>query len=221
MLGLGVEPNCILGIGKSGHPEVHMKALPILGAMLVAGCTTVRTTNPTESAEQQLLIATAADRAATALAEQVSPGLTAWIDPAGISVREQSYAIAAIEDALLKRGVKLVHEASKADAVILPRAAMLSTAERTTLLGIPSVPVPLLPGAILPALSLYSESEAKGSAKFAASVYDTHTGKLIVSTDPTYGFTRQDSGTVLFVFAWRKNDVGVDFESNPPKVSGH
>jgi len=191
----------------------------LLAALLLAGCTSVRTTSPTSSAEQQLLIATAADRAATALAAQVPPELTAWIDRGGISVREQSYAIAAIEDALLRRGVKLVQDSGRADAVILPRAAMLSTDERGRLLGIPSVPVPLLPGAVLPALSLYSENEAKGSAKFAASVYDARSGKLILSTDPSYGFSREDSGTVLFFFTWRKNDLGVDFERNPPKTS--
>jgi hypothetical protein len=195
-----------------------MKYVAVLAGLLVAGCTTVRTTSPTSSAEQQLLIATAADRAATALAAQIPLGLTAWIDRSGILVREQSYAIAAIEDALLRRGVKLVQDSGRADAIILPRAAMLSTDERGRLLGIPSVPVPLLPGAVLPALSLYSENEAKGSAKFAASVYDAHSGSLIVSTDPSYGFSRQDSGTVLFLFTWRKNDLGVDFDKTPPKI---
>ena len=56
------------------------------------------------------------------------------------------------------------------------------------------------------------------AAKFAASVYDAKTGKLIVSTDPAYGFSREDDGVVLFLFDWDKNDMGVDFKTNPPKV---
>jgi len=68
-------------------------------------------------------------------------------------------------------------------------------------------------------LSFYSQNQANGSAKFAASVYDAKSGKLIVSTDPAYGFSHGESGTVLFFFAWRKNDAGVDFSGTPPRPS--
>ena len=186
-------------------------------ALCLAGCTAVRTTNPQSSAEQQLLIATAADRAADALAAQVPVGLTAWVDRSGLSKREEGYALAAIKDALLRRGVKLMAHRDQADAVILPRAGMLSTDERSILFGLPPLPVPLAPGATLPALSFYSQNQANGSAKFAASVYDAKSGKLIVSTDPAYGFSHGESGTVLFFFAWRKNDAGVDFSGTPPR----
>jgi hypothetical protein len=78
--------------------------------------------------------------------------------------------------------------------------------------------VPLAPGVLIPPLSLYSENEARGAAKFAASIYDPKIGKLIVSTDPTYGFSQEDDGVVLFFFSWRSNDMGVDFSQNPPRV---
>ena len=73
--------------------------------------------------------------------------------------------MAAIKDALLRRGVRLVNDRSGADAVILPRAGMLSTFEENTLVGIPSLPVPLAPGVLIPPLSLYSENECKGDGK--------------------------------------------------------
>ncbi|HET7085924.1 MAG TPA: hypothetical protein VFI23_14200 [Rhizomicrobium sp.] len=146
------------------------------------------------------------------------PNLTAWIDASGFSAEDAAYGLAAIQDALLRHGVRLVAERDKADAVILPRAGMLSTYEKTTLLGIPALPVPMAPGVTMPSLSFYSQNIAKGSAKFAASIYDPRTGKLIVSTDPAYGFSRQSNGTVLFFFTWHKNDMGVDFDSDPPRV---
>lgn len=191
----------------------------LVAVFCLTGCTTIRTTNPQSSAEQQLLIATAADRAAEALAAQVPPDLTAWVDRSGLSKHEDAYALAAIKDALLRRGVKLMAQRRQADAIILPRAAMLSTDERSILFGLPSLPVPLAPGATLPALSFYSRNMANGSAKFAASVYDAKSGKLIVSTDPAFGFSHGESGTVLFFFAWRKNDAGVDFSGNPPRLT--
>ena len=185
----------------------------------LCGCTTVRSTSPARSTEEMLLITTAADRAAEALAVQVPPNLTAWIDTSGFSAQDQQYGLATITDALLRHGVKLVGDRAKADAVILPRAGTLSTDERGTLLGIPALPNPFMPSIGIPALALYSQSVAKGTAKFAATIYDNKTGKLIVSTDPAWGFTRESSGTVLIFFSWRKNDMGVDFGDNPPKVT--
>jgi len=144
--------------------------------------------------------------------------LTAWIDASGFSAEDQAYGLAAVQDALLRHGVRLIADRAKADAVILPRAGMLSTYETNTLIGIPSLPVPVAPGVMIPPLSFYSQNVAKGSAKFAASVYDPKSGRLIVSTDPTYGFSRIDNGVFLFLFTWHKNDMGVDFGDNPPKV---
>jgi hypothetical protein len=195
---------------------------PLLALLLLAACTTTRNTSPAQSAKAELLIATAADRAAEALAAQVPPNLAGWIDPSGLAVRDDrndAYALAAIEDALLRHGVRLVGDRREADAVILPRAGMLSTYEKGVLFGIPSLPIPLMPGLVSPSLSLWSQNLAKGSAKFAASVYDARTGKLIVSTDPGYGFSKEDDGVVLFLFNWDKNDMGVDFDKTPPEVA--
>lgn len=193
-------------------------ALP-MALLLLAGCSSTRTTSPSRSAQEMLLITTAADRAAEALAEQVPTNLTAWIDPSGFAAEDQAYGLAAIKDALLRHGVRLVSDQTKADAIILPRAGTLSTDEKNTLVGIPSLPVPLAPGVEIPPLSLYSESVAKGAAKFAASIYDPKTGKLIVSTDPAYGFSHEDDGVVLFFFSWRRNDMGVDLGKTPRRVT--
>jgi len=187
--------------------------------LLLAGCSSTRATSPTRSTQEMLLITTAADRAADALAAQVPPQLTAWIDPSGFSAEDQAYGMAAIKDALLRRGVRVMNDRSGADAVILPRAGTLSTFEDNTLVGIPSLPVPLAPGVLVPPLSLYSENDSKGTAKFAASIYDSKTGRLIVSTNPAYGFSHEDDGIVLFFFSWHRNDMGMDFSKNPPQVT--
>lgn len=197
-------------------PRLALSAALLL---LLAGCSSTRVTSPTRSAQEMLLITTAADRAAEALAAQVPSNLTAWIDPSGFSAEDQAYGLAAIKDALMRHGVRLMNDRGEADAVILPRAGMLSTFERNTLVGIPALPIPLTPGVSTPPLSFYSDSDAKGAAKFAASIFDPKTGKLIISTDPAYGFSQEDDGVVLFLFSWHKNDMGVDFRNNPPSVT--
>jgi hypothetical protein len=189
-------------------------------AFLVAGCTSVRSTSPGRSSQELVLISTAADRAAEALAAQVPTNISAYLDLSGFAAQDSAYGQAAIQDALLRHGVRLVSDRAKADAVILPRAGDLSTDERQTLLGIPALPMPYT-GTVLPPLSLYRDAEAKGIAKFAASVYDPKTGKLIVSTDPAYGFARANDGAVLFFFTWRHNDTGLDVSTYPPAVEAH
>jgi hypothetical protein len=193
----------------------------IAAAFLAAGCTTVRSTSAARSSQELLLISTAADRAAEALAAQVPSNITAYLDLSGFAAQDAAYGGAAIQDALLRHGVRLVSDRTKADAVILPRAGDLSTDERQTLFGIPALPTPITvsTGTVLPALSLYQETEAKGIAKFAATVYDPKTGKLIVSTDPAYGFSHENDGVVLFFITWRKNDMGLDPTKNPPRVA--
>lgn len=186
--------------------------------VMLAGCVSSRATSPARSAQEMLLITTAADRAAEALAAQVPPNLTAFIDQSGFAAQDRAYGMAAIEDALLRHGVRLISDRTRADAVIVPRTGMLSTDEKNTLIGIPPLPLPMAPGVVIPPLSLFSEYEAKGAAKFAASIYNPMTGKLIVSTDPTYGFSQEDDGVVLFFFTWRRNDMGVDYTKNPPRV---
>ena len=212
-----------VALGENRSKPLLQDALKLgvfIASTLLADCTAYRTTSPRGSAEQELLISTAADRAAEALAAQVPTGLTAWIDTEALPRREHPYAIGAIEDALLRRGVKLVGDRGSAEAVVLPRAGMLSTDERSTLFGVPALPLPLAPGVVMPALSIFSQNKADGAAKFAASVYDAKSGKLLVSTDPSFGFSHQESGTVLFVFTWRKNDAGVNFRDSPPRPLG-
>jgi hypothetical protein len=199
--------------------------LSMIGMLLLAaGCTTVRNTSPARSAQEVLLITTAADRAAQALANQIPANLSAFVDPSGFSAEDQAYGLAAIYDALLRRGIRLVSDRAKADAIIVPRAGVLSTDEKQTLVGIPSLPPSLISGGVAattPALSFYQNSEESGIAKFAASVYDPQTGKLIVSTDPAYGFSHASDGVVLFLISWRRNDTDIDLSKRRAKPNAH
>jgi hypothetical protein len=192
----------------------------VVGVLIAAGgCTTVRVTSPTRTAQELLLVTTAADRAAEALAVQVPTNLSVFIDTSGFAAEDQSYGMAAITDALLRHGVKVMSDRAHADAIILPRAGDLSTDERQNYIGLPSLPAPLPIGSVtLPSLALYEENRYKGVAKFAATIYDPKTGNLIVSTKPAYGFSSADDGVVLFLISWRKNDLNVDFAETPPQV---
>jgi hypothetical protein len=202
--------------------RVRFIAAAAASVLLVSGCTTVRTTSPARSAQEELLISTAADRAADALAAQIPPSVTVYLDWSGFAAQDQQYGMATITDALMRHGVRIVDDKKNANAVILPRTGVLSTDERSTIIGLPPLPVPTPLGAApvtTPSLSLYSNSKEKGVAKFAATVYDPRTGQLITSTNPAYGFSRASDGVVLFLFTWHHTDIGVDMTEDPPKIT--
>ncbi|GAA0539478.1 hypothetical protein FHS83_003715 [Rhizomicrobium palustre] len=195
------------------------KLLPLsLAMILLCGCTTVRATNPARTAAEELLISTAADRAAEKLAQSVPVGLTAYFDGQYIAGTDAPYAAATMRDQLLRHGVNLIDDKSKAEAVITPRMGALASNEISTVLGLPGLPVPslLMPGASLttPELNLFKQEETDGLAKFAATVTDTKTGKLIVATDPAYGYSRRSSWVLLFFITWHESDLGKG-EKNP------
>jgi len=190
-------------------------ALIALG--LLTGCTTVRETSPGRSAAEELLISTAADRAAERLATAIPPGRTLFVDAQYLTGTDAPYAIATIRDQLLRHGFPLCDGRDKADAVITPRMGALATTETATVLGLPSLPVPFLPlstSVSTPELNLFKQEEADGIAKFAASVTDSKSGKLIVATDPAYGYSRRSSWVLFFFIAWHESDLGKG-EKNP------
>jgi hypothetical protein len=83
--------------------------------------------------------------------------------------------------------------------------------------GLPSLPVPFVPlgtSMTTPELNLFKQEEADGIAKFAATVSDTKTGKLIIATDPAYGYSRRSNWVLLFFIAWHESDLGKG-EKNP------
>ena len=196
------------------------KIAALLGVLLaLPGCTTVRTTSPARSAQEELVISTAADRAAAALAKQIPPAGLAFLDTSGVTAQDAGYATAAVEDALLRRGVRLTTDRAKADTIVLLRAGVLSTYESNTLLGTPAFSPPFFPTFTVPEVAFYKDAIKQGVAKFAATVYDPKTGKLLVSTDPAYGFAHSNDYVLLLVLSWNGNNTGVDFDHTEPKVT--
>jgi hypothetical protein len=179
----------------------------------LSACTTERATSPLRTASEQLLISTAADRAAEKLAAQIQlmPNIKAFLETDLIDAPDASYAGLAIRDQLLRRGVQLVDDRSMADAVIEVRIGALSTDETSIFLGTPQLPLPTLPGytttgVLVPALNVFKRATTQATAKFAATGYDPKTGKLVVTTEPQYGYSHKVDWAVLFVFSWTNQD---------------
>jgi hypothetical protein len=198
---------------------VRQMAPVFIGAALLWGCTNVRTTSPPRSAQEELLITTAADKAAERLAAQLPSNISAFIDSSHFAVEDAPYAVAEIDDQLMRKGIRLTDDRAHASTVIELRAGALSTDEQTTLVGLPPLPLPFFPAGnfvSIPGFELFRRQETAGVAKFAATVYDPKTGRLIVSTNPQYGVVREADYVLLFVFTWSDRDPSLDHPGEVP-----
>jgi hypothetical protein len=188
----------------------NLRTFIVLLPLILAACSTTNETNPPRSATEQLLISTAADRAAEKLALTIPPKTPVFIDAATFDGIDSKYAIGAIRASMLKQGVYFVDDRKKAKTIIEIRAGALSTDKDQFLVGIPSfnIPVPFAASGLgFPEIALYKSDTQKGVAKFAFIGYDAKTGKPVQVEDPQYGFSHNTKQTVLIFVNWTDNDA--------------
>lgn len=191
----------------------------------VAACTTQTVSNPPRTATEQLLISTAADRAAAQLALPVAKGTVVFIDASNFDGTDNKYAISAIREVLLQRGAFLIDDKKMAAVIIELRSGALSTDNDQFLIGVPqfNLPVPFASSPIaFPEIALYGSADQKGVAKFAVFGYDAKTGALVSPPQgPQYGFSHNIKKTLLIFFSWTDNDTLPDDDKNPVSRGWH
>jgi hypothetical protein len=189
-----------------------MIRIPILfaaTALILAACSTQKESSPARTATEQLLLSTAADRAVKRMALAIPSGKKVFVSTSYFEGVDSKYAVSAIRDRLLKQGVALTDERKEADAVVELRAGALSIDESETLVGIPSmdVPIPLAGAFTLPEIALFKRGERKGVARFAATSYDARDGLLVASSEPQSGYAHKNEWVVLLFVSWWTDDL--------------
>jgi hypothetical protein len=190
---------------------------------VAAGCTQVRRTAPERTANEQLLLSTAADNAAERMDFGLSDGTAVYLDARRFDSYDRGYAVGAIRRAVLTQGGRLVRDRARAEVVIEVRSGALSTNRREFLVGIPSidVPVPTTEALTLPELALVKEFDRTGVAKFAAVVVDAGSGRLRRTVGPVYGLSWIDHGSVFGLSFSERNVLPADVPVNPPEDGTH
>jgi hypothetical protein len=182
----------------------------VMVSLLVAGCSSSRSSQPLRTATEQLLISHAADEAAARLSLDIPRNTRIFVDRQFFQGYDDGYAMNAIRTQLLREGLALVDDRKDAQAIVTVSSGALSTDEHSLLIGVPALTVPFFPignSVTVPEIALFKNAQAKGVAKFVATGYDAKTGKLIATTDPQYGFSHQTNHTVLLFFSWQTGDV--------------
>ncbi|MBP6819637.1 MAG: hypothetical protein KBC46_10075 [Ferrovibrio sp.] len=189
------------------------RALAVLALLVVlAGCSSLKETDTGRTATEQMLLSTAADRAAEQVATKIPTGTTVFIDERFVEGADAKYAIAAIRDHVLRRGASLVAERKDAAMAVELRIGALSIDDKNTLVGIPDfgVPIPLAGNVNVPEIALFKKRRRQGVIKLAATTMDAKTGELVQAGDPVYGFAQKTDWGLLFFFSWTRNDLMPD-----------
>lgn len=178
-------------------------------ALFLAGCSTEHSSLPERTATEQLLISTAADRAARRLSLEMPVNRRVFVDTTNFEGIDGKYAASAIKSELLRRGVLIVADKEEADAIVEIRAGALSIDQSTAIVGIPQFdfPLPLAGNFTFPEIALFKKEERQGVAKFAAFSYSARTGEFIAVADPDYGFSHKTQWVVALFLSWTTSDL--------------
>ena len=189
-------------------------------AVLVAGCTEIRRTEPERGANEQLLLSTAADEAIARMDFGVSDGQRVYLDARYFDSYDRAYAVGTFRSALLAEGAYLVSNQTDAEVIVEVRSGALSTTRRDFLFGLPAVEVPIPTTTTLetPEIALWKELDRTGIAKFAATVYRSD-GGLIREIGPVYGLSWLDRNNIVGIGWDVRNTQPADVPVDPP-VSG-
>ena len=140
---------------------------------------------------------------------KIPPGTKVFVDASNFEGYDSKYAIGAIRDHLLQQNIALSNDKGNADTIVEIRSGALSVDDRSTLIGIPqlNLPIPLAGQASIPEIALYKRETQQGIAKFAATSYDAKKGTFVSSSQPLPTASQQKKTTVLFFISWSNDDL--------------
>ncbi|MGO8921221.1 MAG: DUF6655 family protein [Stellaceae bacterium] len=177
----------------------------------LAGCSTIRLTEPGQTANEQLLISVAVDHAVAQLNPAIPAGTKVFVDAQYFDsdpALYTKYAVASIRDRLLQQGAQLVDDRKSADMVAELRTGGQSINHDDFLIGLPAIPIPIpLTGTVTtPKIPLFENDKQTGIAKLAMTAYGKD-GALTASTGPVYGASNLTHDVVLLFISWTSQDL--------------
>jgi hypothetical protein len=181
----------------------------LLGPLLAIGCVQTRITEPKRSAVEQLLLSTAADGAVAQANLAFVKGRKIYVEEKYFGANDEEYALGAVRDALSSNGALLVVDRKDAELIIEPRSGALSTDSTTSIIGIPSTPLPIPFSGTLqtPEMSLFKSQKQYSVAKIALLAYERESGKHVNSSGALDGFAHHHYYTILSYFKYTSTSI--------------
>lgn len=193
----------------------------ISAVFLLGGCASMKQTSPSRSATEQLLLSTSTDRALQYARLADFAHQKVFLDTTYFDSYDSKYAVGEIRDALSRAGALLVDNVTNSDITIEARSGALSIDGAETLIGVPTmgVPVPLAGALQIPELALYKAQKQYSTAKIALLAYATHSREHVYSSGSLVGKSYNKYHKILFI-GWVATDVPEN-QNKPEKAESY
>ena len=166
-------------------------------ALLLAGCSSSKSSNTARTATEQLLISNAVDQALDKVEFSRFSGLNVFFDEKHFDGVDKSYVVGSIRHRILYSGGRLVPKAEEADVIIEARSGGLGTDTTETFYGLPEVVVPGM--VTIPELKVAQRMVQRGSAKIGFVAYDAKSKQIIGQGGLTMAVSNNNDWSVLGV----------------------
>jgi hypothetical protein len=174
--------------------------------LLMAGCavSTQVTTTARSSIEQQLLVRSL-ERAVAQLDVERFIDKRVYLTLFSLTP-DQMFAKAFVSAQLEQRGLYIVSDWDQADLLFKVFAPVFGTDQGQTLVGIPSLVVPLV-GAAVPEVSLYKAVRNRGQSEVQVYAFDSRTGEFVDKLPVSNGQAKYDQYTILVLISFNWSDL--------------
>lgn len=204
-------------VGEMRHKQIIAISIALALIAALAGCTDLRQTEPDRTANEQLLISTAADKAIAQIDFGDLREQSVFLETEYLESYDKPYVIGTFRARIAQQGGYLASDREKAKYIVEIRSGALSINRELFYIGFGGfeVPIPLSEAVELPLATLYEDFDRTAIAKFAAVTLAAEDGRMIQSVGPVYGLAWMDEDSVLG-FGWdTSNTLPKTLQDNP------
>jgi hypothetical protein len=186
-----------------------VRAWLLLLLPLLSGCLQTRMTEPPRTAVEQLLLSTAADRSLQRIHWEMFKEKKVFVDTNYFESYDRAYVLGTVRDLLSAYGALLATNANDADIIVEPRSGALSTDSASSLVGMPSLPIPIpFAGTFTtPEMYLWKSEKMFSTAKIALLAYDQKSRQHFYSSGPLTGRASHKYYKFLGYFSVTRTDI--------------
>ncbi|MFQ5733638.1 MAG: DUF6655 family protein [Planctomycetaceae bacterium] len=178
--------------------------------LLVAGCTTARTSNTARTSTEQLLISSSVDRALAKVDFRPFAHRAIYLEEKYLDAVDKSYIAASVRHQMLHAGSRLVAKPEDAELIVEIRSGGVGTETRETFLGMPAISVPGPLPVSLPEVRLLSRTSQTGTAKIGLVAYDARTRAAMGTGGVVLSQSNDNNWYVMGIGPWRSGSVRKD-----------
>ena len=175
---------------------------------LLTGCSARKVSMTSRTAIEQLLLSGAVDAAMEKFDMPMLRGSRVYVDFTNLKCTDAEYVKLALRVRVAQQGATLVDAAEKSDCILEAASGALALEHKSSLVGLPSVPVPQSPMP-MPEMPLYKSVEQTGIVKLLLFL---HKNGQFLASDQYYAKVDHDESFFLWYRFQREDGVREGWE---------